>query len=387
MSTKAKGLAAARADISKSLRALDVVTNTKYSGTKVPVPAAGLHDILLALLASVKKETTTLALAFKPPITEGAISQQLDKLTDQVGRLVSCVIAAAGGGGEARSLLVDDWNAGVLHLGSELERLLTVLEESVGSEPAVPAASSSKVTDDNPYLAHTGLVWDAVDRFAASLPPTEVAAVTQHWEGQKETVRDAWSEYKEFLEDHEEDEEDDEDDDDDEDEAEDGDDGDDDEWGMLEKGLDAKLNPTERKRSEAVSRRARFRADMTQAKPLLGLHQIMHAQLPRHLGLLVHEPEEAYTALLDASAGVVAAFDTAVSAMYPEQDGAEVAATLDALGGKSRALAAAFSARLASSPADEAKKEIAASFVRRWLERLDVESLEWETKRLALVEL
>lgn len=333
----------------------------------------------------MKKETTTLALAFKPPITEGAISQQLDKLTDQVGRLVSCVIAAAGGGGDARSLLVDDWNEGVLHLGSELERLLTVLEESVGAEPAVPAASSSKVTDDNPYLAHTGLVWDAVDRFAASLPPTEVAAVTKHWEGQKETVRDAWSEYKEFLEDHDEDED---EDDSDEDDDEDGDGGDDDdEWGMLEKGLDAKLSPTERKRSEAVSREARFRADTTQAKPLLGLHQIMHAQIPRHLGLLVHDPEEAYTALLDASAGVVAAFDTAVSAMYPEQDGAEVAATLDALGKKSRALAAAFSARLASSPAEEAKKEIAASFVRRWLERLDVESLEWETKRLALVEL
>ncbi|KAL1406290.1 hypothetical protein Q8F55_007986 [Vanrija albida] len=374
MSTKAKvppakSLAAARADISKSLRALDVVTNAKPSGTRVPVPAAGLSDILLALLASIKKETTTLALAFKPPITEGAIAQQLDKLTDQVGRLVSCVLAAAGAGGDARSLLVADWNEGVLHLGSELERLLTVLEESLGT--AVPAASSSKVTDDNPYLAHTGLVWDAVDRFVASLPKTEVAAVTKHWEGQKETVRDAWSEYKEFLEDAEEGDEDESEDED----GSDNDDGDDDdEWGMLEKGLDAKLSATERKRSEA-------------AKPLLGLHQILHAQLPRHLGLLVQSPEEGYAALVDASGAVVAAFDTAVSAMYPEQDGAEVAAALDALGKASRALAAAFGTRLASAPAEKVKKEAAESFVARWLARLDAEELEWETKRLALVQL
>lgn len=221
-----------------SLAALDLVSQGAKSATLSPVPS-GLAEATLNLLTSLRQTVTTLALSFKPPITAAGITRYLDKTTDEAGRLVSCVVAAAAGNGGG-SVLVEEWRDGVAGVGREVERLLATLEEGVA------AGASGSDNSDSPYLAHTGLVWDAIDKLKARLPADERSAVTQRWEVQKETVRDAWTEFKEMLEDADED---------DEEEEDDGgfEDDEDDEWGELERAMNANMNATEKKRAEAVS--------------------------------------------------------------------------------------------------------------------------------------
>lgn len=242
-------LAAARANVAASLQSLEIVTQGPVNEKITSIPA-GLSQATLNLLTSLRQTVTTLALSFKPPLTAAGINRYLDKATDEVRRLVSCVVAAAAGNG--KSVLVEEWKDGIELVGREVERLLSVLEEGV-RQGAVNAGNSndSSSASESPYLAHTGITWDAIDRLKARLPADERSAVTQRWEVQKETVRDAWGEFKEMLEDAEEDA-DDEDGDDDMDGGFGGMMDDDDEWGELEKAMNATMNATERKRAEAV---------------------------------------------------------------------------------------------------------------------------------------
>jgi hypothetical protein len=197
-----------------------------------------LTDILIALLQTIRHTTTALALSFKPPITVPAAVQQLDKIAAEFSRTTSCVIGAAFHG--AYSVLVDEWREGAESIGTELERLLSVLKQHQH------ASGSTSAQDDNPYLAHTGMVWEAIDRMK-NFSKTENQAVIKRWEGQKEIVKDAWTEFKEFLEDQA-------GDDDGDDSEEDVDEVDeDDEWGDLEKAMSGgKMTPEERSRAEAV---------------------------------------------------------------------------------------------------------------------------------------
>jgi hypothetical protein len=170
-------------------------------------------------------------------VTVPAAIQQLDKVSDEFARITSCVVGAAFHG--TYSVLVDEWREGAESIGSELERLLAVLKDN-------QQATSG---DENPYLAHTGMVWAAIDRMKG-LSRTENQAVIKRWEGQKEIVKDAWTEFKEFLEDQEGDDGSDEDDFGDDDEGED----EDDEWGILERGMEGgKMSAEEKSRAEAVS--------------------------------------------------------------------------------------------------------------------------------------
>lgn len=347
-----------------------MIGKTSSNSTAVPVPASGIHDITIQLLTQLRQTVTTLALTFKPPLTAEAIRPYLDKLTDQVGRLVSCVLAAAGGGGEATSSLVESWNDAVVRVGDEIQRLLTILEKGVRE----PQASSSK--GESPYLAHTGMVWEAIDKVSGTLPTDERSAVQQCWEGQKDTVRDAWTEFKEMLEDADED--------DDEDDIFGAGDEDDDEWAELEKAMGGKMTADEKKRAETVSFKNRLTLANVQAKSVFGLHQILHATVPRYLHLLELQPEMTYGPLLAAGAEVVAALDTAISGMYPKQDVAEIIGSVDALNAKGRALATAFRARLAQSAAPEDQGAVAKSFVDRWETRLDLEVKAWDEAKLSM---
>jgi hypothetical protein len=137
------------------------------------------------------------------------------------------------------SVLVDEWREGAENIGSEIQRLLSVLKDH---------QHASSTADENLYLAHTGMVWAAIDRMKG-LSRTENQAVIKRWEGQKEIVKDAWTEFKEFLEDQEGDDE-----DEDDDFGDDGDGDEDDEWGVLEKGMaGGKMSAEEKSRAEAVS--------------------------------------------------------------------------------------------------------------------------------------
>jgi hypothetical protein len=222
----------AKRKVGASTRGLaQLVPSTSSSGV-VPVPPAGLADIFAALLSQLKTTTTTLALAFKPPLSPAAIKPYAERLEDEVARAVSCVLALAGAPGVGSSALLDAWRAGVTGIGEAVEAFLAVLEE------AARTGNVGTEGEQNPYLAHTGLVHAAIERLAAGLPRTEGEAVGRVWEGQKGTMRDAWDEFKEMLEDEGEEEE---------------DFGDlDDEFGILEAPMGS-LSPSERRRAEAVS--------------------------------------------------------------------------------------------------------------------------------------
>jgi hypothetical protein len=279
--------------------------------------------------------------------------------------VTSCVVGAAFHG--TYSVLVDEWREGAENIGSEIERLLGILKDH---------QHETSTVDENPYLAHTGLVWAAIDRMKG-LSRTENEAVIKRWEGQKEIVKDAWTEFKEFLEDQEGD--DDEDEDDFGDEGED----DDDEWGVLERGMaGGKMSAEEKSRAEAVSYTTRVSFKLTtQAKSLLGLHQLLHASIPRFLPCLAMSPKETtYHDLVDASGQTVAAFDTAISTMYPEQDETEVSNSLRDLGEGSRKTISLLQSRLAaiSNSSPQVQRDQFTAFLGKWLERLEKENASWE---------
>jgi hypothetical protein len=199
----------------------------------------GLPESFAQLLQQLHYQTTTLSLTFKPPITTIAAQSSLDKLNDGFGRVAACVVAASGGQG---GTLVDEWNDGVAAVGAELIRLLDVLANAAEKEQRGESGSNK---DDNPYLVHTGLVWDAIDRLAKGLSVSEVDAVTKKWKIQGDVMKDAWTEFKEFLEDQEEEEE----------PVDEGDFGldDDDEFAELQDMMTGgKMTPEERSRAESV---------------------------------------------------------------------------------------------------------------------------------------
>lgn len=233
--------------ISKALNLITQATHTlgpiasSSSSKSVPPLPDGLRSIIGTLLQAVRHTTTALALAFKPPVTVPAAIQQLDKISDEYARTVSCVIGSASHG--TYSALVDEWREGIESVGEELGRLIETLRDGVTE------GKGQISVDENPYLAHTGMVWDTIDRLA-HLSWTEVEAVQKRLKAQRAIVSDAWTEFKEYLEEQDEDENDSEDSDSERSDVDD----DDDEWGDLERAMGgSQMNRDERKRAEAVS--------------------------------------------------------------------------------------------------------------------------------------
>lgn len=112
------------------------------------------------------------------------------------------MIAAAesdlGGGA-----LQEEWKDGVSDICAEVGRFLDVLYEAATSPAGSPQAvggSSSSNENDHPYLHHTALVWDIIDKLVATLSVTEADAVIKRWKADTGVVRDAWSEFKESIE-------------------------------------------------------------------------------------------------------------------------------------------------------------------------------------------
>ncbi|KAK8849664.1 hypothetical protein IAR55_004999 [Kwoniella newhampshirensis] len=162
----------------------------------------GLGDVFAQLLSNLRQTVTSLSLAFKPPVTIPAAIQQLDKVSDQVGRLISCVLLAPGE-------LATEWRQGMSNIGVEMVKYLQVL------------------VSDGDYLGATGMVWEAIDSLANDLSKDEPAAVAKRWRHQQSVVKDAWDEFKGILEG-----------------------GDDDGWDELDMG--ESLTEKERTRTEAV---------------------------------------------------------------------------------------------------------------------------------------
>ena len=286
----------------------------------IPRLPPSLADIVSQILSQIRHTITALALAFKPPITPAAATNQLSAVSDQLARLVACVLAT--GSDAATSSLVAEWRDGVFDIGAEISRFLGVLD-------ATTAGSNVR---DNPHLAHTGMVWGAIDRMATELSSTEIAAVTRAWKGDVEIVKDAWSEFKEALVEHEAD-------------------------GFAD--FDVFGVSTEMSKET--------RAQAVAAKPLLGLHQILHASFPRFLPTLAVESDRTYQPLRLASSNFVAAFDTAVDTLSASEEDDEMRVALDSLECSSRALLSSLRAR--TTVIDTA----CLSFVDKWEARYDLE--------------
>ena len=192
-------------------------------------------------MLKVHNDSTALSLSFKPPITRHAALAQLAKVNESFGRVCACVVAATGG--QTGGALVEEWKDGVEAIGAELVRLLDVFIDAEKQENTSANAQGSSSKDDNPYLLHTGLVWNRIDRMTQDLSTTEVQAATKRWKSQGEVMKDAWTEFKEFIEEQDE-------------EVEDGeDDGSDfdDEFAELDEMMQGgKMSPEERARAEAV---------------------------------------------------------------------------------------------------------------------------------------
>lgn len=119
-------------------------------------------------------------------------------------------------------------------------------------------------------------------------------------------------------------------------------------------------------------------------KPLFGLHQILHSTIPRYLPLLVLEPEEPYSRLLDASSALTAAFDSAIEAMYPDQDEEEVDSAVSSLGRRSLGLIKTFRDRLDRAIGDEDRRSQCATFLTKWEDRLQKEQGAWSERALSV---
>ncbi|WWD20291.1 hypothetical protein CI109_104767 [Kwoniella shandongensis] len=135
----------------------------------------GLGDAFAQLLANLRQTVTSLSLVFKPPVTISAAIQQLEKVSDQVGQLISCVLIAQGE-------LANEWREGIRNIGTEVNNYLEVL------------------ASEGDYLNATGRVWEAIDALASDLSKEESAAVSKRWRIQQSVVKDAWDEFKGILE-------------------------------------------------------------------------------------------------------------------------------------------------------------------------------------------
>lgn len=327
-----------RSTIRKNLDSLPPPCSPGTSSLPLLQPLTpGLAQILANLLDLFRQSTTSLSLAIAPPIAPPAVIATLAKLSDEFTKIIMCVLAAPSG-----SAVEWEWRDGVHGLGQEVVQYLEILETDLG--------------DGDGYLAHTGMVWEALVR---SGPPSrdETEAVARRWEGQRAMIKDAWQEFCELLEEDE--------------HAEEPDEEDEDLDAMF--GGAGSLSTTERSRVEA-------------AKPILALHQILHHTILRYLPQLVLEPERSYLPLLEAGNTLAASFDTAVSVFHPPQDEAEIEEAMSDQTGKAKHMSNCLRRRLEVDGGPERMAQCR-NFLHKWDARLETENANWSERRLSLASL
>ena len=125
-----------------------------------------------------------------------------------------------------------------------------------------------------------------------------------------------------------------------------------------------------------------------QAKTLLGLHQVLHASISRFIppSSPLH-PDPNYRQLITDTGAIVAAFDTAIGAMYPVQKETEIESALNDLETKSKRVIVSAEAVLAQVQDEEGRKsqqEKLGNFSQRWTDRLESEKKAWEERKMSL---
>ncbi|WWC95811.1 hypothetical protein V866_002677 [Kwoniella sp. B9012] len=314
-----KALKECQKTVLTSLKALTSSSSSSSTSSSDIPPALG--DVVGQLLAQLRQSITALGLSFNPPITIDAAIQQLGKISEYIGKLISCVLLATT---PSTELLAEEWKGGLISVVEETNKHIRVLEEN------------------GDYLSSTGIVWESIDNLLNDLSKDESSALKRRWKVHQSTVKDAWQEFKELLESTS---------DDDERGNEDGEDG----WDELDLGGEA-LSEEERKRAEV-------------AKPLLALHQILHSTIPKFLDQL---NQNDYRRILQISTDFVNAYDNAVSSMHPEQDESEIEGALLEVEDSSRKMAGMFKDKSIEKWTERLESE-----KKKWEERrLDLSSLK-----------
>lgn len=160
--------------------------------TPLPTKAVSpdLAKVLTEQLGVLRHTTTSLSLAFKPPITPAAAIQQIEKFVQDLCRIVSILIVAADGAGLASTLLLEEWTRGTIEVVLAAQQLVDTFEQS----------SRQPGSADDGYLVQTAKLWDAVDAMTGSLSTTESAALTRRWKAETLVIKDSFAEFKLAIE-------------------------------------------------------------------------------------------------------------------------------------------------------------------------------------------
>ena len=325
-----------------------------------------LMTLVTRAAAQMRQDVTALSLSVSPA-KASTITTLTNKILAAQQELVGCSRLLGGASPydsttpPLRSLITAVWAERVSALGRELSRYMEALVKKIQS-------------GNDAYLSQTGLVWEAIDALA-ELPRTEADALVQRWKRDGGLVKDAWEEFKESLED-----------DGEEEENPFGDEGfGDDDFAELEATLGGSMTPEERRRAEAVSWTPRLVTDK-QSKPLLGLHQILHATVPRYIPLGTITKALPSSTILGAGSDFVNAFDEAVGALSTGQDVADIKEAMGDLGATARKVCDEITERIRAEPENEDRKK-ALDSLRKWTEKLDETTKAWEESAFGMSEM
>lgn len=123
-----------------------------------------------------------------------------------------------------------------------------------------------------------------------------------------------------------------------------------------------------------------------QSKPLLGLHQILHATVPRYIPLGTITKALPSCSILGAGSEFANAFDEAVGALSTGQDVADIKEAMGDLGAKARKVCDEITERIRAEPENEDRRK-ALDSLRKWTEKLDETTKAWEESAFGMSEM
>ena len=190
-----KALRICRLSVIESIQPIDVSSVARDPNIITPSIPTSFPPLICQALTRLKQSTTGVALSFKPPLTESAAIGQLQSIDEQFCALASCVTMQPPG--YEHSLLIKEWRHGICEVRDMLLQLLDALNNDLAGPPEKRASGSRM--GDRPYLAYTGMVWEAIDEMIRDLSTSENEAAIRAWKVDDELVKDAWRIYKEAV--------------------------------------------------------------------------------------------------------------------------------------------------------------------------------------------
>lgn len=119
---------------------------------------------------------------------------------------------------------------------------------------------------------------------------------------------------------------------------------------------------------------------------MLGLHQILHATVPRYIPLGTITKALPSASILGAGSDFANAFDEAVGALSTGQDVPDIKEAMGDLGTKARKVCDEIAERIRVEPENEDRKK-ALDSLRKWTEKLDETTKAWEESAFGMSEM